>query len=143
MGNSRQRKNLRVNSVLLTLIVCISPIFSVAGEWSTFEIVSSGKACRQTPSREFSCEYRVGNDLRFSIDGVGGEWTGITFLKSDFDGDFYAKFGLQHGCVIVRRGKKSWKKDAAEGPGSPSDYAFVSPKNGKVYREWGACKEGR
>ena len=135
MGKAYQRKNLRLKSALLTLFIGVSPVFSIAGEWSTYDIVSSGKVCKQTPSQEFSCEYKVGNDLHFTIDGVGGEWTGITFLKSDIDGDFYAKFGLRHGCVIVRRGKKNWK------PGSPSDYAFISPKNGKVYRDWEACKE--
>ena len=143
MGKACQRKDLRLKSALLALFIGISPIFSIAGEWSTYDIVSSGKVCKQTPSHEFSCEYKVGNDLHFTIDGVGGEWTGITFLKSDFDGDFYAKFGLRHGCVIVRRGKKNWKSDAGDGPGSPSDYAFISPKNGKVYRDWDACKEMR
>jgi hypothetical protein len=112
-------------------------------ESSTYDIVSSCKVCKETPSQEISCEYKVGKDLLFSIDGIGGEWTGIAFMKSDYDGDFYAAFGIRHGCVIVKRGKKNWKNDADHGPGSPLDYAFVSPKNGKVYRDWIGCKDGK
>jgi hypothetical protein len=29
-------------------------------------------------------------------------------MKSSFDGDFYATFGLLHGCVIAQRGTKAW-----------------------------------
>ena len=126
---------------LLGLVIGILPVWSLAGDLTTYDIVSSGKVCKQNPSHEFSCDYKVGNDLHFTVDGVGGEWTGITFLKSDYDGDFFAKFGLRHGCVIVGRGKKGWEKGVVAGPGSPSDYAFISPKNGKVYRDWEACKD--
>ena len=141
MGKTDLRKILE--SALLTWIIVISPISSAAEGLSTYDIVSSGKVCKQNPSHEFSCDYKVGNDLHFTIDGVGGDWTGITFLKSDIDGDFYAKYGMRHGCVIVRPGKKNWKKDDVSGPGSPSDYAFVSPRSGKVYRDWKDCKEAR
>lgn len=113
------------------------------GESSTYDIVSSCKKCKETPSREISCEYKVGKDLHLSVDGIGGEWTGIAFMKSDYDGDFYAAFGIRHGCVIVKRGKKNWKNVADHGPGSPFDYAFISPKNGKVYRDWTDCKDGK
>jgi hypothetical protein len=116
-------------------------VAKLPGELSTYDIVSSCKVCKETPSQEISCEYKVGKDLHFSIDGIGGEWTGIAFMKSDYDGDFYAAFGIRHGCVIVKRGKTNWKNDADHGPGSPFDYAFVSPKNGKVYRDWIDCKD--
>jgi hypothetical protein len=143
MGKSHRWKYLRLKSALLTLMLGILPVLSFALELSTYDAVLIGKACKETQSQEISCEYKVGNGLHFIIDGIGGEWTGITFMKSDIDGDFYPTFGLQHGCVIVKRGKKNWKKDVDSGPGSPIDYAFVSPKNGKVYRDWVACKEVR
>jgi hypothetical protein len=143
MRKSYRWKNLRLNSALVILSICISPILSIAGEVSTYEIVLSGKACKAYPNQEISCDYKVGNDLRFTMDGIGGEWTAITFMKSDYDGDFYATYGIGHGCVIVKRGKKNWKNEACGGPGSPFDYAFISPQNGEVYRDWGECMEVR
>ena len=86
------------------------------------------------------CEYKVGAGLHFTIDGVGEKDAGITFLRSSFDGDFYATFGVYHGCVIVKRGGDAPRYGPLVGPGGPSDIAFVSPKNGKVYRSWTDCK---
>jgi hypothetical protein len=61
----------------------------------------------------------------------------VTFYKVDWDGDLYATYGVGHGCVIVKRGKQL----AAEYP-LEFAVAFVSPRNGKVYRTWPDCKEG-
>ena len=143
MGKSCRWKKLRFKSALLAFLIGILPVLSIALELSTYDAVLIGKTCMETRSQEISCEYKVGNDLHFTIDGIGGESTGITFVKSNLEGDFYPTFGLQHGCVIVKRGKKNWKKDVDHGPGSPFDYAFISPKNGKVYRDWGECMEVR
>lgn len=61
--------------------------------------------------------------------------TGITFARADFpQGDYYAQFGLRHGCVIVKHGPDSRLFGL--------DFAFVSPINGKVYKTWEECKEG-
>jgi len=136
-----QRKSLQLKSILLFLFLVISPVFSIAGELSTYDIVLSGKACKEYPNQEISCDFKVGNDLHFILEGIGSEWTGITFMKSDYEGDFYATYGLGHGCVVVKRGKKNWKNAGCGGPGSAFDYAFISSKNGKVYRDWEACQE--
>jgi hypothetical protein len=136
-----QRKSLQLKSTLLFLFLVISPVFSIAGELSTYDIVLSGKACKEYPNQEISCDFKVGNDLHFILEGIGSEWTGITFMKSDYEGDFYATYGLGHGCVVVKRGKKNWKNAGCGGPGSAFDYAFISSKNGKVYRDWEACQE--
>jgi hypothetical protein len=143
MGKSYRWKYLRLKSALIILIIGILPVLSFAIELSTYDVVLFGKTCTEAQSQEISCEYRVGKDLHFTIDGIGGESTGITFMKSNFEGNFYPTFGLRHGCVIVKRGKKNWKPDVDYGPGSPFDYAFISPKNGKVYRDWVDCKEVR
>jgi hypothetical protein len=82
------------------------------------------------------CRYKVGKDLEFTIAGIGQPDTGVTFVKSSFEGDFYASFGIQHGCVIVKRGQKAVTSQELSGPDSAFDFAFVSPKNGKVYRRW-------
>jgi hypothetical protein len=58
-------------------------------------------------------------------------------MKSDIDGDFYATYGVLHGCVIIKRGTKVNFKN---NPGLSFDYSFISPKNGKVYKDWGKCE---
>ena len=107
---------------------------------STYDEVLKGKQCSQIGDRQtLSCRFKVGMDLHISIDGIGQEDTGVTFMKSDFDGDYYATHGVLHGCVIVKRGPKSYSEES-DGPGSRFDYAFISPRNGKVYRSWPECK---
>ena len=61
-------------------------------------------------------------------------------MKSDFDGDFYGSVGVLHGCVVVSRGLKGDSSSSLSGPGSMFDYAFISPRNGKVYKDWIKCK---
>ena len=57
-------------------------------------------------------------------------------MKSDFDGDFYVTFGVLHGCVIVKPGKNNPRFDLL------SQFAFISPKNGKVCKDWERCRAG-
>jgi hypothetical protein len=88
------------------------------------------------------CEYKVGVGLHFVIAGVGQADAGVTFYKVDWDSDYYATFGLLHGCVIVKPGKRIL--DHLQ-PGDPSGFsmAFVSPQNGKVYSDWQSCLDVR
>ena len=102
-----------------------------------FDAVLAGKACRDDESTQaLTCEYKVGTGLHFLIEGLGQPDTGITFLKSSADDDFFASFAILHGCVIVSRGERG------RTPADVLDFVFVSPKNGKVYRSWEECKEG-
>lgn len=126
-------------TVLSSVILLCMPKISWAIN-STYDEVLKGKQCAaHSNSQTLSCQYRVGADLHLSIDGIGQEDTGVTFVKSNADGDFYATYGVLHGCVVVKRGPKSYT-EAPGGPGSMSDYAFISPRNGKVYRSWPECK---
>jgi hypothetical protein len=107
---------------------------------SMYDLVLAGKDCKAGKTMQtLSCEYRVGTDLRFSIDGIGDPDTGISFLRSSFDGDYFATVGVMHGCVIVKHGEKTLPEYLTP---SMADLAFVSPKNGKVYRTWQECKRG-
>ena len=54
----------------------------------------------------------------------------------DVNGKYYGTFGILHGCVIVKNGMKNQDKN-------PLDIAFVSPINGKVYKDWESCKTGQ
>jgi hypothetical protein len=106
---------------------------------TTYELTVRGAECKQNTGGDLYCVYKVGRDLEFSIAGVGTPDAGISFLKSSFAGDFYARFGIQHGCVIVAAGEKAPGPATAVG----SDFAFVSPANGRVYRTWQECAKTR
>ena len=106
---------------------------------TTYDLTVSGKSCLEGQSQQLECNYQVGKDLHIAIAGIGQPDTSITFMKSDFDGDFYATHGLRHGCIIVKRGAKGVTAEGHE-VGSFFDYSFISPKNGKVYTDWEKCQ---
>jgi hypothetical protein len=98
------------------------------GPTSTYDAVVRGMSCKQQATGQLDCDYSVGHSLRFAIMGVGQPDAGITFFKVDFDGDYYATVGVLHGCVIVKPAR-----------GDLLSLAFVSPQNGRVYRDWPSC----
>ena len=97
---------------------------------STYELLLRAKACSNS-SNQINCKYQLGKSFSMEIAGVGQNDTSINFFKSDFDGEFYGKVGVLHGCAIVARSNLI------------SDMAFVSPKNGKVYKTWPECAEAK
>ncbi len=101
----------------------------------TYDDVIKGKSCKESGSQRLDCTYRVGRDLYIAIAGIGMPDTGINFYASSLEGDFYASVGLLHGCIIVTPGKLAESNE-------DGDYAFISPKNGKVYKDWRSCKKG-
>lgn len=117
-------------------IVAIFSAGQVYAGHSTYELTVKGKTCQESFSQTIECDYKIGKSFHISIAGLGQSDTGVTFMKSDFYGDFYATFGLMHGCVVVKPGKKTLALD------DPSTFAFISPKNGKVYRDWKECQSG-
>lgn len=77
------------------------------------------------------CEYRVGKSLRFLIAGVGQRDVVINFFKVDVDEDYFASVAPLHGCVVVT--------PASARSDTTSSLAFVSPQDGKIYRNWNTC----
>ena len=118
----------------LALILVVLPVS--AGQ-SVYDTVLSGKNCRASsdPPGSTECEYSVGNGLHFSINGVGQPDWGIAFYKSSADDDFYGSFSSVHECIGVYRGRKGLASLE-----SLADEAFVSPKNGRVYRTLQECQ---
>jgi hypothetical protein len=98
---------------------------------STFDAVLAGKRCEESERQQIDCEYHIGKDLWISIPGIGQRDVGVTFMKADFDGDYYASFGLMHSCVIIKPGKKT----------EDFDFAFISPRTGKVFKSWPECQK--
>ena len=116
---------------LLPILLCI--LLSPASAWAneTYDKTLAGKSCKEESQQQITCTYKIGKDLEIWIAGIGLADTGIYFAKSDFDGDYYASFGMQHLCVIIKSGKNLLQ-----------GVAFISPKNGKVYNNWEACRAG-
>lgn len=110
---------------------------------TTYDVVASGTQCTQSQvpyqnSAQLNCVYTVGTGLKFSIAGVGQADAAILVdWAAGLDSDFYFKFGVQHGCVIVARGFGKQRKPSGGLPGF--DMVFVSPKTGRVYRTWEEC----
>ena len=122
------------------LALCAALCLVVLPVWagqSVYDTVLSGKTCRDSadPPEAMECEYAVGNGLRFLINGVGQPDWGIAFYKSSADSDFYGAFSSRHECVGIYRGRKGLASMEAL-----ADEAFVSPKNGKVYRTLPECQ---
>jgi hypothetical protein len=127
--------------ILAAVMLCVISAPTLSGGKTSYDLVLAGKRCQTgTWDQTVSCEYVVGTGLKFTIAGIGQPDTAVTFMKSSFDGDFYATFGILHGCVIVKRGTTGVNSEDAFEPGGLADYAFVSPSNGKVYKRWEECK---
>jgi hypothetical protein len=129
-----------VKAAVALLITCAAGSLSAQGVPTTYAAVVAGKRCTENSRQQLHCDYRVGKSLHFSITAVGQPDAGISFLRADAEGDYSVRFGVQHGCVIVQRGAQLVTDSTAR---IEDDYAFVSPKNGKVYRTWEECRASR
>jgi hypothetical protein len=123
----------------LQLIISATMLFAVSETFaqSTYEAILKGKSCSERRGQQIDCDYKIGNDFWLSIAGVGQPDAGVSFMKADFDGKYYGTYGVMHGCAIVKTGKANNNKTK-----DPLNFAFVSPKNGKVYRDWESCRAG-
>ena len=77
------------------------------------------------------CTYNVGDGLRFAISGIGQVDVVMSVLKTDSAAGYIAGFAPLHGCVIVRPSES--RTD------SLANMVFISPQDGKVYRNWNTC----
>ena len=122
---------MRLFIIAIIIISLASPAWA---EGTAYEDTLTGKTCSES-RQQISCKYKVGRDLEFSIDGIGMPDTSFTFYRTKgLQGDYYATYGLMHGCIVVKHGGDSELFGR--------DFAFVSPKNGKVYKTWTECKAG-
>ena len=117
-----------MKSVILGAILSVLFVGN-ASAGNTYEELLEAKICKDW-NNAINCSYKIGNDFHMEIAGVGQADAAVIFMKSDFDGSYYGKFGVLHGCAIITK------------PFSLGDMAFVSPKNGKVYKSWKECAVG-
>ena len=117
--------------------LCLVVVLPVSAGQSVYDTVRSGRICRDSvdPPGSMECEYAVGNGLHFLINGVGQPNWGIAFYKSSADSDFYGAFISRDKCIAIYRGRKGLASLE-----SLADEAFVSPKNGQVYRTRQECQ---
>ena len=98
-------------SVLLILSL---PSIPIAEETSTYDIVLSGKTCKESGTRTIICDFRVGKDLHFTMDDIGGSWTGITFISPTMTATFMPRTAWATAALSSRRGKRIGTIRAAE-----------------------------
>jgi hypothetical protein len=119
--------------LVLFLVALSSP--NLAGAQSLldkmFELVVAGAECKQDVNNGLICNYKVGQNLKFSIKDAGGSDQVITFRHSDINDDYAAV--MYFGCIVVIPGfaTKNYGKD---------DNVYISPKNGRVYRKREECQ---
>ncbi len=120
----------KIEKIISTFLFLIFTIKAEAATQNIFEKLAKGKTSNASSSQKIDCSYRIGNSLWIEIVGVGEDDVGVAFMKSDYKGEYYAKIGKMHNCVIVNAGLKS---------SEILDYAFISPKTGKIYKSVEGC----
>jgi hypothetical protein len=126
-------------TVVVLLLVALACSSRPTDAQTAFQAATTGARCTQNAQGSRSCRYEIGSSLVISIAAVGESDAGVSFLKSDFNGDFYARMAVQHRCVIVSGGTK-----APEATKALDGYlAFISPRTGLVYRTWESCEAAR
>jgi hypothetical protein len=127
---------MRPIALVLITISAIAPSARAEAQ-SVYDATIRGASCKQNPAGAMNCEFIVGKDLKIAMADVGASDTGISFIRSNYEGDYYARFGVMHGCIIVAPGMR------APRPENAFEFAFISPKNGRVYRDWRECHATR
>ena len=104
-----------------------------------FNALLSSKQCHTSGVQSITCTYVLSDDLDFSVEGVGEVDAAVSFNYVSPDSRYYARFASRPGCVLIQR-KSSKTITPLE---AMNDLAYVSLSNGKVYRTWQGCSDGR
>jgi hypothetical protein len=121
----------------LSVTACQSRSGATSDATDLYALVTKGMRCGQggagaSTETQMVCQYSIGDGLQFRIVSVGAEDAGIEFDKVLPNSPYLAAMSMRHGCVIV---EPRSQKNAAQLP----QFAFVSPRNGKVYHTWEDC----
>ena len=110
------------------LLFCLLGIVRSAFAGNLYLELKDRQQCKYPPynPKQLNCTYFAGKQFKVSIAGVGQSDAGILFDHSVYGEDFYGKFGVLHGCIIVT------SNDITE-------MAFISPRDGNIYLDWDAC----
>jgi hypothetical protein len=103
-----------------------------------YDAVKHGARCDLEPDGSLACRYRAGRDLEFVLRRVGERKVELRLIRSTEAGDYRADAEMMAHCVFVRHGARG-----REQGGSEFTYAFVSGRNGFVYRGLRDCRLAR
>lgn len=123
--------------LLLSSFACRNKGDAIPSTADIYTLVTNGMRCNQggagtSAETQMVCDYTVGDGLQFRIVAVGAPDAGIEFDKVLPNSPYRAAMSIKHGCVIVESASDS---NAARVP----QFAFVSPRSGKVYHTWQDC----
>jgi hypothetical protein len=123
-----------LNWVLGLTAFAVATNASPADSVSLYDLLLKSKKCASSAisPNQLNCEYSAGKDFQLEIAGVGDSDAGISFVRSNREGDYWGSFAIKHGCVVVHAQPR---RDSFAMP----DLAFISPKTGKVYKDWRTC----
>lgn len=114
----------------MKLLIFILALYSeISFSKSIVGTVNNGKSCQlsQLDKNQFNCEYKAGDSLSIVIERIGTQHPIVVFVKSD--PAYVAQYYIEYNCVKV-----SYPKEMT--------WAFINPKNGKVYSDGENCKVG-
>ena len=126
-----------MNKQRVLVLVVLGILTGAANAKSTYDATNNGKSCANRPDltrQQRDCDYKIGGDFWLSIAAVGTPMATAHFMKTDFHGKYYASFLPGSYCVMVSKGKSSGKISVT------LDIAYVSLKNGNVYKEIIECE---
>ena len=103
---------------------------------SLYDAVLKGKNCDERANQQRDCDYKIGQDFWLSIAAVGTSAATVHFMKSNFEGPYYASFLTGSGCVMISNGKRGIEN------GEVLNIAYVSPRTGNVYLDVSGCEAG-
>lgn len=131
--------SLRCLTLLLALssVACRNNASATSSGSDVYTLVTNGMRCNQggagtSAESQMVCDYSVGDGLQFRVIAVGAADAGIEFEKVLPNSPYRAAMSLKHGCVIV-------EPRAENSAGRLPQFAFVSPRTGKVYHSWEDC----
>ena len=103
-----------------------------------YEAVRRGADCNLRSDGSLACRYRAGRDLEFELRRVGEPGVALRLLRSSEAGDYHADREMLGHCVFARHGTRGRERG-----GSEFVFAFVSGRNGFVYRSLRDCRLAR
>ncbi len=118
----------------LSALACRNKTDATPSSTDIYTLVTNGMRCNQggagtSAETQMVCDYAVGDGLQFRIVAVGAPDAGIEFDKVLANSPYRAAMSIKHGCVIVEPTSNS----------NAPQFAFVSPRTGKVYHTWQDC----
>jgi hypothetical protein len=125
-----EKAGMKVNALMLLGFLLSYSLSGFASEVDVFDATLRAKACGINKYGGHDCVFDFGQELKFTIAGVGDEDAGLLIEKADFDAEgFYLKYGVLHHCLIVSHAD------------SMLGFSFINPKTAGVYRTYQQCFE--